>query len=222
MPRSSHSTKTLTLSLILLCAACTDSGSAQAGTREAMADAMAKMMEAMGMLDNGPATSAPMAPPFGPSGWTPGFGSFGMPGTSPWNMPFQDPSGAMSKGGEMMNQFSQRMPIPGDYTGKQGFPWIPTRLDGVWEGRSGELLIVQGNRFRIYPGTAGFVDGYIQTRGDRLAMYSPADDSARPFEFAESEGRLVLRDVAGQLFLYRRLWLDETQSGTDTASAPKR
>ena len=99
---------------------------------------------------------------------------------------------------------------------------MANRLDGVWEGRNGELLIVQGSRFRIYPGSAGYVDGYIQLRGDRLALYSPSDESARPFEFAESEGRLALRDAQGQLCLYRRLWLESEQKGAQSGSSSER
>jgi hypothetical protein len=217
MSRTPRLIKALQLSMALACAAYASLAHPQAGTREAMADAMTRMMEAMGLFSPGSAGSMPMGTPFGGSGWTPGFG---LPGATPWGMPFQDPSGAMGKGGEMMNQFSKNMPLPGGGAGMQPFPWMGSRLDGVWEGRDGELLIVQGNRFRIYPGHTGYVDGYLNVSGDRLAMYSPADEAARPFEFAESEGRLVLRDEAGQLFLYRRLWLETspTQPGTGTSS----
>jgi hypothetical protein len=52
------------------------------------------------------------------------------------------------------------------------------------------------------------VDGLVRIRGDRLALYNPADQSAQPFEFAESRGRLVMRDLAGQVYMYRRLRLD--------------
>jgi hypothetical protein len=120
----------------------------------------------------------------------------------------------MEKGGDMMKQFSQRMGMPGGM-----FPWAPdSRLQGVWEGRNGELLIVQGDRFRIYPGNAGYVEGLLKIDGERLALYNPEDDNVRPFEYAESEGRLVLRDDAGSLYLYRRLRLGEDQR--PAAAAP--
>jgi hypothetical protein len=140
---------------------------------------------------------------------------------SPWNMPMQDPTGAMEKGGEMMKQYSDAMQMP-EGMGSKMLPWPSgSRLEGVWEGRNGELLIVQGNRFRIYPGSAGYVDGYLQLSGDRLALYNPEDANIRPFEYAESEGRLVLRDPAGSLLLYRRLWLDERQAPAAAATQEK-
>lgn len=221
MTRLADLPKTLALTLCLLSAAgvCTDE--ARAGTREAMAEAMSRMMEAMGLFDPGAMTSMPMGAPFGAPGSAPGVGGFGMPGASPWNIPLQDPSGAMEKGGEMMQQFSKGMGMPGD-AGAQMFPWSSgSRLEGIWEGRNGELLIVQGNRFRIYPGRAGYLEGYLKMSGERLAMYSPEDANIRPFEYAESDGRLVLRDGTGQLYLYRRLWVDEQRPPQTQASPDK-
>jgi len=163
------------------------------GTREAMANAMVKMMDAMGMFKPSPGSSPlSMSSPFGGPGWMPGGGGFG----SPWSSPFQDPSRAMGWGEDMM----------------QGFYPGASPLEGVWEGRNGELVIVQGNRFRIYSGTAGYVDGYVQVQDGRLAMYTPGDEQARPFEYAESQGRLILRDGGGEVYLYRRLRLDDTSS----------
>lgn len=169
----------------------------QQGTRETMADAMSKMMEAMGMFNPSPGSSLPsdpmsMAKPFGGPAWMPGGGGFGMP----WGSPFQDPSRAMGMGEEMMKRFSPDA----------------SPLEGIWEGRNGELVVVQGKRFRIYSGAAGYVDGYVHVQGDRMAMYTTGERQARPFEYAESNGRLVLRDAGGQTYLYRRLRLDNVQS----------
>jgi len=156
---------------------------------------MVKMMDAMGMFKPSAGSSFPSSPmsmanPFGAPGWGPG-GGFGMP----WGSPFQDPSRSMGWGEDMMKGF-----YPG-----------ASPLEGVWEGRSGELVIVQGNRFRIYSGSSGYVDGYVHVQDGRLAMYTPGESEARPFEYAESEGRLILRDAAGEVYLYRRLRLDAMQ-----------
>jgi hypothetical protein len=183
-----------------------------------MAETMVRMMEAMGLFDPAAMSPMPMGTPFGGPGWAPGAGGFDMPGGSPWGMPLQDPSGTVGRGEDMMRRFSEGMGMPGGM-----FPWgSGSRLEGVWEGRNGELLIVQGDRFRIYPGSAGYVDGYLKLNGDRLAMYSPEDANVRPFEFAESEGRLVLRDDGGALYLYRRLWLDEREEAPAAATMPRR
>ncbi|MEA3275728.1 MAG: hypothetical protein U9Q81_10655 [Pseudomonadota bacterium] len=202
-------------------------GEAQGGSREAMADAMAKMMETMGLLDSGPSGGAPagmpldpmsMGSPFGRSSWAPGFA---MPGGMPWGSPFQDPSRTFGMG-EMMKQFSQNMPTPGAAEGGQPFPWMGSPLEGIWEGRNGELLIVQGNRFRIYSPNLRRVDGYIQVRADRLALYNPDEESARPFEYAESQGRLVMRGAEGETYLYRRLRLDPIEPSTSARSVDER
>ena len=165
-----------------------------------------------------------MSGAMGAGAWNPAMSGLGMPGATPWGMMSQDPTAAAEQGGQMMDQMQQLyqgMGMPGQM-GEGMMPWAGgSRLEGVWEGRNGELLIVQGNRFRIYPGSAGYVDGYLQLSGDRLAMYNPEDADARPFEYAEHQGRLVLRDGTGQLYLYRRLWIDEQPGQTPAAGAQK-
>lgn len=217
MIRSSLTRKAVCL-LILFLYGAPSPGSAQPGTRDIMANAMSRMMEAMGMFDSNPAPQSgsgmpadPMAMmgPLGAAGWGSGSGM-------PWGSPFQDPSRAFAMG-EMMKQFAHKMPAPGGPASTAGgwqMPWSASQLEGIWEGRNGELLIVQGNRFRIYSPGMQRVDGLIEIRGDRLALYNPQDEHAQPFEFAESQGRMVMRDQAGQTYLYRRLRLDGGQPDT--------
>lgn len=154
---------------------------ASAGVRM-FAEAMARMMEAMGMLGDGAPVPAP------------------APGAMPFGMG-QMPYGGVPDMGAWMSQMPgvQLPSMPG---------WQRTGLDGIWEGRNGGLLIVQAHRFRLYSGHGDYVEGLIQQRGDRVALYDPEHDIARPYEFAQHQGRLVLRDAAGQVYLYRRLWLD--------------
>ncbi|ESQ09722.1 MAG TPA: hypothetical protein DDY14_13020 [Chromatiaceae bacterium] len=147
-----------------------------------MAEAMLRMMDAMGFIDdNKSGARLPLNP-----------GNFGMPKQMPWSLPDM-----------------QQMPqIPGMPTG-----WQRTALEGIWEGREGGLLIVQAQRFRLYSPTGGYVEGLIQQRGDRVALYVPRQDSVRPYEFAQHQGRLVLRDAEGQVYLYRRLWFEPEDAG---------
>lgn len=163
---------------------------------EALADAMVRMMEAMGMLDIDPLASGL---PVDPMWMTPGLSS--MPGASRWmGLPSQMP---LPYGGGMDGRFP-------------GGPWAkaPSRVEGIWEGRDGELLIVQGDRYRIYPGNAPYVQGYLQLGSDRLTFHNPAERLARPFEFAETNGMLVLKDAGGQRYVYRRLMLDREHRGS--------
>lgn len=185
--------KALYLTLIL--AAVPSFGSAQQGTREVMADAMSRMMDAMGLFDSPSSNPRSFGDPPGGSGWG---SALGMP----WGSPVPDRS-RLSPMQELMRQFAGQMDRHG-YSGR----WKPSRLEGIWEGRNGELLIVQGSRFRIYSPRMQRVDGLMQIRGDRLALYNPLDQQAQPFEFGQSQGRLVMRDLSGQVYLYRRLRLD--------------
>jgi len=111
----------------------------------------------------------------------------------------------------LMRQFNRWMNPPGESSGDRLMAWKPVQLEGIWEGRDGELVIVQGERFRIYSPEFRQVDGLVRIQGNRLALYNPLDGHARPFEFAEHQGRLIMRDLAGRLYLYRRLWLDGGQ-----------
>lgn len=164
---------------------------------EVMANAMTRMMEAMGVADadtdSGSAPTAParvmgevMRGDLDADDW---LGHFGNP---LWEFGLPDQAGSF-----------------GDL-----FRWQSTRLEGIWEGRDGGLLIVQNHRFRLYQPGSGYVDGLIQQRGNRVALYNPATGAALPYESAQQRGRLVLRDAAGQLFLYRRLW-SEPDPGQD-------
>ena len=191
--------------LLLLLVIVPGSGAARPGAREVMADAMAKMMEAMGLFDSAPVQRdlggvfTDLRSPRG-LGWGPAFGA-------PGGGPVPDRSrGAVTR--ELMRQFTRQMLPPGKSSGDWPVAWKPSRLEGVWEGRDGELVIFQGERFRIYSPELRRVDGLIRIQGNRLALYNPLDRHARPFEFAEHQGRLIMRDLAGQLYLYRRLWLD--------------
>ncbi|KAA6183581.1 hypothetical protein F2Q65_15430 [Thiohalocapsa marina] len=211
--------------------------------RATMADAMARMMEAMGFLDDAGDRVAAMsglgagAMPGMAQGMMPGLGQMGQTpfGFNPW-MPgaipntiagasdalpsamkpaagtaMQDMMEQLPGAGSMLDSMSQMMPqLP------QGAGWQHTTLDGLWEGRLGGLLIVQAHRFRLYAPHGGFVDGLIQQRGERVVLYDPSTDIARPYDMAQHQGRLVLRDPQGQVFLYRRLWLEEL----DRAVAP--
>ncbi|TVQ93522.1 MAG: hypothetical protein EA400_02380 [Chromatiaceae bacterium] len=163
-----------------------------AGTRDAIANMMARMMEAMGLFtDEGMAAEA--LAPFYPNPYAmPGMSQF-APGAWPWN----PSAGAAGEGFPNIPGWPRSPAVPG-----------ATGLDGVWEGRDQGLLIIQGARFRLQAAQGGHVEGYIQRRGERLAMYEPTSDSVRGYEVAEHQGRLVLRDSDGRVYLYRRLWLD--------------
>lgn len=78
------------------------------------------------------------------------------------------------------------------------------RVQGVWDGSGGERLVIKGGTFRLESGDGRQADGLVQARGGRLAFYSPKSRTSWVFAFAEDQGRLVLKDDQGQVFLFRR------------------
>jgi hypothetical protein len=78
------------------------------------------------------------------------------------------------------------------------------RLNGIWMGRAGEWLLIRAPYFRLLSGRGQQVDGMLRLRGKLLSMYLSPRQEPQRYEFAEDQGRLVLRDRNGNLFLYRR------------------
>ncbi len=173
------------------------------GTRSAMADAMSRMMEAMGLFGSGAAAPGSMygggmPSPFGmPSSGMGMPGMPGMPGGS-MGMPF-------GSGGQVWDQFSRS--VPGMSQMPQ-MPWSGSALEGPWEAAGGGLLLVQGPYYRLYAPNGAYVDGSLQITGDRLRMSNSQAGFDLAFEYAiDQEGRLAMRDQNGQAYLYRRLVL---------------
>ncbi len=178
---------------------------------QAMANAIARMMESMGFTDRGvggapgplPGVVPPIPyDPMGSRGWPSAFGAW--PGTQG----YPGRAGPLP-GGSQMNQMAealrQTMPLPGRGGGMR---WGASILEGVWEDNQGGMLIVQGGRYRIYSSCNGYIDGDIRVGADRVGLTNPQEDFTQTFEFALDQGRLALRNAQGQVFLYRRLVLD--------------
>lgn len=187
-----------------------------ASNRNAMAEAMVRMMEAMGFLNAGADAAKSMATgqmpalpnPYSMSGW--GMPMPGMPGGMP--TPGGDTMGQASHmGSAMMDQFSQSVPGMDQMQQIPGMPQMQgmgSKLAGVWEGAGGGLLIVQGNNYRLYAPNCNQLDGTIRVSGDRVTLTNPQAGFDLDFEYALDQGRLALRDNNGQVFLYRQLILD--------------
>jgi hypothetical protein len=103
---------------------------------------------------------------------------------------------------QMMERFGAGVP------GSESPAWAVGPLEGIWESNDDSLLIVQGGRYRIYAPFSGSIDGDIRVTGDRAELTNRREDFAQEFEYALDQGRLVLRDRQGQVYLYRRLVLD--------------
>jgi hypothetical protein len=160
-------------------------------SRQVMADTMARMMEAMGLFGAGAQGARSMM-------------GGGMP-QMPYGMPFPGGGNPMDQYGRMGQEWMGRL-SPGGSQGGAGMPampWQGSALEGVWEVAGGGLLIVQGERFRLYAPDWSQVEGSIRTSGARLHLTNPEVGFDLDFEYAVDQGRLAMRDASGQLYLYR-------------------
>lgn len=79
-------------------------------------------------------------------------------------------------------------------------------LDGSWQGEGGEILVIRRDLFRIYLDRDNFRDGRLAQVEPRVILLQDLESGqVRPYEFAESTGRLLLRDADGNLLRYIRI-----------------
>jgi hypothetical protein len=78
-------------------------------------------------------------------------------------------------------------------------------LDGIWQGQAGEIVLVMYGHFRIYADSDHYRDGRYEINDKLLVMHDPQSGNSRSYEYAFSEGRMVLRDKEGNLLLFRQL-----------------
>lgn len=178
--------------------------------RDAMADVMSRMMEAMGFLGETSRSSAlkslprgAMGAPFGAPAWPPPLGApSGVPGLGSSWAPSSRPGAGFGMD-EMMEHFADEGSRASDW-----WSWAAGPLEGVWESPDGGLLIVQGERYRLYQPGAGYADGTLRLGGGWLTLRHQSRGIEHRFEIAVQGERLALRSESGQLFVYRRLRLN--------------
>ena len=176
---------------------------------EAMANAIARMMESMGFANTG--VGGPGAGP--PAmGQTMPYTPMRKPGMTGLPSPFGAVPGLSvpgvqgMPGGAQMNQmaerFSQSLPLSGAVGATPGGG---ASLEGLWEDNQGGLLIVQGAFYRLYSACDGFIEGGVGIGPTRIELTNSRENFTQTFEFALDQGRLALRNQSGEVFLYRRL-----------------
>lgn len=106
--------------------------------------------------------------------------------------------------------------IPPGYAPYPGTPYPPYGgpahvpsgfvLNGSWQGENGEILVIRNHLFRIFLDRDNFRDGRLaQPQSQLILLQDLGSGQVRPYEFAESEGRLLLLDPAGNLLRYIRI-----------------
>ena len=182
-----------------------------------MSQAMLSMMDAMGTLAqqynrNRDWTYGGYNQPF--SSWqgmnTAPWSMYALPGGIPGQQQIQglmnQAPAAASSAQQTIQGLAQQIPDLGaaQQTLSQSGA-AQTTLDGIWQGRDGEIVLVMYGHFRIYADAENYRDGMYQINQELLTLYDPQTGTRKSFEYALSEGRMVLRDENGQLLLYRQL-----------------
>jgi len=93
-------------------------------------------------------------------------------------------------------------PIPGSGSPFQG---PGASADGIWQGSSGEVLIVRNGYCRIYASRENYNDCRFAVQGSNALITSATSGQSRQYEYAIYQDRMALRDSDGDLLLYRRL-----------------
>ena len=124
--------------------------------------------------------------------------SYGYP-SSPWmgGAPLQSPIPGTG-GLPMQPGFPQASPVP-------QIPHTLSPVDGIWLGRGGEIVLVMYGHFRIYASAEVYQDGRFEILRDRLVMYDPQSERRMVFEYYLDDGRMILRNEAGDLLLFKQL-----------------
>lgn len=168
-----------------------------------MSKAMLSMMDAMGNMAqdynrNKGGSSGNFTQPF--NSWQ------GM-NTYPWAMyglPGSGIPGQQQLQG-MITQGQQVFPGTNTVFQPQLTPPPQSPLDGIWQGQGGEMVLVMYGHFRIYANADTYRDGQYSVTNEQIIMYDPASGTKRAYDYALSEGRLVLRGPQGKLLLFRQL-----------------
>lgn len=154
----------------------------------------------------------------------PGMNNFSFPGMGMTGMPsYMDGMPMMDNFGDVYESspWSQlpgqmeRFQQPGGWANGQRVP--PTnaggnvvrtasRLDGMWRSTSGEVFMIEGERFRIVDTSGDYLDGRIQVAGDRIRTYLPLTEQVRNYRYVKVGSMLMLRDDSDQTLVFERVY----------------
>ncbi len=205
--------KTVRILLLLqLLGLCSVPGLPQAASSAAsslMSQAMLSMMDAMGNLAQDYNRNKSWS-----SGGYPPFNSWQGMNYAPWGMSAMP--GAGMPGQQQIQGVITQAPaiLLSGQQAAQGMLTSPMQqtlappqssMDGIWQGPGGEIVLVMYGHFRIYANADNYRDGRYAVRDNWLVMYDPETGTEKAFEYALSEGRLVLRGEEGHLLLFRQL-----------------
>jgi len=76
-------------------------------------------------------------------------------------------------------------------------------LAGKWYGTTGEILEVQGNRFRLQAGKTA-ITGVIRIENNIVNLFSPQTGTVTRYTFVRNQTDLILQDGSGRLLSFSR------------------
>jgi hypothetical protein len=80
-----------------------------------------------------------------------------------------------------------------------------SEVDGIWIGRSGEIVLVMYGYFRIYADAETYRDGEFRIDGDWLLMHDPVSGVTKPYQYVLDNGRMIMRDRQGTVLMFKQL-----------------
>jgi hypothetical protein len=81
----------------------------------------------------------------------------------------------------------------------------PSKVDGIWAGRGGEIVLVMYGHFRIYANPELYRDGRYHVDGNKLLMYDPESGRTQEYDYLLDKGRMIMRDKYDNILLFKQL-----------------
>lgn len=80
-----------------------------------------------------------------------------------------------------------------------------TNLDGAWRGQNGEILLIEGKRFRLHADRRRYLDGRLGRRGNIVGFLYPKRQTALLYRYQISGNRLALQSRDRSIRYFQRL-----------------
>lgn len=150
----------------------------------------------------------------GMGGWPGGGfpGAWSRPGLSPGGTPgFGFPRSSMPFGG-FPSRPGYGVPYYPQWRDRQRGHLSPggyyrtgpvSALDGQWQGSSGEILEVRGNRFRLRSPQAA-TSGTLRVKNGQLRLYSPQTGAVMQYQYKRSLSSLALQDPYNRTIVFQQ------------------
>lgn len=78
-------------------------------------------------------------------------------------------------------------------------------LDGAWRGQNGEILLIEGRRFRLHADPKRYLDGRLGRRGNIVGFLYPERETALLYRYQISGNRLALQSRDRNIRYFQRL-----------------